>query len=74
VRPIPSNRRKWKELVDNLCSWCNEGHYYYHHHYRERYFGLQNSWPFITKFLPSLLLGVSASYCQRALDGWIRND
>jgi hypothetical protein len=27
----------------------------------------QNSWPFLTKFLPASLLGVSAGYCQRAV-------
>jgi hypothetical protein len=28
-----------------------------------------NSWTFLAKFLPALLLGVSAGYCQRALVG-----
>jgi hypothetical protein len=23
LRPIARDRRKWKELVDNLCSWWN---------------------------------------------------
>jgi hypothetical protein len=28
VRSIARDRRKWKELVDNLCSWWNNGLYY----------------------------------------------
>jgi hypothetical protein len=31
LRAIARDRRKWKELVENLCSWWNDGHYYYYY-------------------------------------------
>jgi hypothetical protein len=31
LRSIARDRTKWKELVDNLCSWWNNGLYYYYY-------------------------------------------
>jgi hypothetical protein len=30
LRFLAADRQKWKELIDNLCSWGNNGLYYYY--------------------------------------------